>query len=42
MVLAKGTKIGWALGPQAIVYLYMKEKCKEKNVNNINGTLLPW
>jgi hypothetical protein len=30
MVLARGTKIGWAPGPQTIVYLYMKEKCKEK------------
>jgi hypothetical protein len=30
MVLARGAKIGWALGPQTIVYLYMKEKCKEK------------
>jgi hypothetical protein len=30
MVLARGTKIGWAFGPQTIVYLYMKEKCKEK------------
>jgi hypothetical protein len=26
----RGTKIGWAFGPQTIVYLYMKEKCKEK------------
>jgi hypothetical protein len=26
----RGTKIGWAFGPQRSCILYMKEKCKEK------------